>query len=360
MINKTVRLSFQKENFLIYLKNGRFIFLLFILLSATLYNAIIYNAAGYFESSNNSINTYWFISIFTYFNIIGLALYLVPFYFKNNNFKGFWIRFILLYILCSLGDFFWLKWLQQNGILSLTQNGTMQEISKAFFNELNAVLSTTGVLYFLELFEEIELSKATKAHLVFLKATEKKLNRSQSDLPYLQHSLKAILNLAKQKNTTNTLTPTSERMLWFSDILRYKLYGENDTLVSLQEELNMLQNVVQFYNSVVVSKDQSCDLEIGGKVLDWQIEKQSLIKITYPFLSDFDTEGFANFLIYIELVQGYLEITIQAECENAVYLSTIIDNCLQTANQNTALISMNNNSHPNHCNLKLCLKLQEK
>lgn len=360
MINKTLYLSFQKENFLIYLKNGRFIFLLFILASATIHNIIIYKAAGYFDDNNISINAYWMVSIFTYINIIGLSLYLVPFYFKNNNFKGFWIRFLFLYILCSLGDFFWIKWLQQNGILSLTENGRIAELSNAFFNELNAVLSTTGVLYFLELFEEIELSKATKAHIGFLKATEKKLNRSQADLPYLQHSLKAILNQAKQENNTNTLASTSERMLLFSDILRYKLYGENDTLVALQEELNIVQNLIQFYNSVALNKDQSCELEIEGKAFDWQIEKQSLIKIVYPFLSDFDKESFTNFLIYIEIIQDHLEITIQAECNNAVYLNAVIDNCLQAANQTTALFSMHNNSHQNQCNLNLCLKLQEK
>ncbi len=359
-MNKTLYHSFQKENFLIYLKNGRFIFLLFILLSATIHNTIIYKAAGYFNASHISLNTYWVVSIFTYINIIGLSLYLVPFYFKNNNFTGFWIRLILLYIFCSLGEFFGLKWLQQNGILSLTGNSFFIEISNAFFNELNAVLSTTGVLFFLELFEEIALSKATKAHIGFLEATEKKLNRSEADLPYLQNSLKAILNQAKQEKSANTTVSTSDRMLWFSDILRYKLYGENETLVALEDELNITKNLVYFYNSVIQFSTSTCDLEIDGKVMDWKIEKQSLIKIIYPFLSDIEKEAFTNFLIYIEIVQENLEITIQAECKNAVYLNKLIDNCLEATNQTTAVFSINNNSQPNQCNLNLCLKLQEK
>lgn len=361
MIKNVFNSQVRRENFFIYLKKGRFILLILILISIAFISKSNYQYAGYIPVRPYQPLTIFLITIFDYVISIGLSLFLIPFYFKVNEFRKFWYRFIILFIFCVLGEFVILKLLQQNHIIESIDQGLWVEFFFCLSNQLNVILLISGILYFFELFEEIDLSKATQSNIKAIKESVRKLQGTQTDLPYLLQSLRGIHKKLSSSNTEQKkFIQADESILLFSEILRYKLYGYEEENVPLEEEIKIVKDLVRFYNSVISDKKYYCDIEIFGNIKAWSIEKQQLVKIIYPFLSNSEDPHFFNLLFFMEINNNNIELTIQSESEFSVILKQTIDIMVETLDSTKNLIHYSKHCEPIQCSFNICLKLQEK
>ncbi len=178
----------------------------------------------------------------------------------------------------------------------------------AFFTSLTFVFLSTTVRFTIYWFRnertqrELE-NQRLSAELSFLK--------SQINPHFLFNSLNSIYSLAYQRSET-----TPDAILKLSEIMRYMLYECNDNKVSLEKELQYLQNYIDL-QKIRFGEKAFIDFKINGKVDGQQIVPLLLI----AFIENAFKHGIANdpaspIQILIELDEAHLHFFAQNKKHN--------------------------------------------
>lgn len=361
MVTAYFERKIKKQNQFIYLKKGRWIGVLFMLgLSILLAEARLHLYAFEIQKMFQNWNATLLISLPYFLAYVIMILYLVPYYFKRNKFKQFWIRISLSILIWTLMEFLILQYIAGRGWMPLYESAPLELFFKSFLNQMLNILGLTGILYIYEILEEVYLSKESLLNIQVWKESERQMIGTKTDFPYMLQSLRGINSKLKAEGRINETTHASESMLLFADILRYKLYGYDLVFVPVSEEIGVVSNLVRFYNSVLNTDIHSCDLEIVGQPGDWHIEKQLLINMVYPFLKNSEQPFFSNIVCFIEMEGGVLNLTLQADYTIAVEMEQILSIVTASVAKNTNITNFETQDDNNCLILNICLTLSKK
>jgi len=168
---------------------------------------------------------------------------------------------------------------------------------------LSTVLKFTTDWFLNERIQRDLENQRLSAELSFLK--------SQINPHFLFNSLNSIYSLAYQRSET-----TPDAILKLSEIMRYMLYECNDNEVSLEKELQYLQNYIEL-QKIRFGKKSYIDFKINGKVDGQQIVPLLLI----AFIENAFKHGVANdpgsaIRLLIEVDESHLYFFIQNRKHN--------------------------------------------
>lgn len=300
-----------------YFRRGKWIFHVLFLL--------IFLVGTIFKFSGSKINEWTVQKVLT---AIGLlmpfllffyfyCLYLVPYCFKRNKFKTFWIL-----LLCSLAIFPVIDYGLQKWALSslpklaekFANQSIWGSIIKVYIDFITSFVGFTSMLYFMEILEGINIHKETDLHKSQLTATELHRIKTQMNPDFMVRSLDGIIQLADQQDVQ---APGS--VIDFSDVLRYRLYRSKEKLVSLDEELTQLNNLFRLHNAIP-GQAASCTLETEGDATLALVVPLSLINIVEPLLTTFESGAHWSLLMYLLIEEKEIQVAVELATEqgNAV------------------------------------------
>lgn len=339
----------------IYTKKGRWLGLLALCAAVPLLQYLMYIAMRYWLPESGTYAALAAISLPGIAHILLITLFLVPYYFKQNLYRKFWVRMLLVFVTCSTAEFVVLRWLVSYELLQDSAGMGIWEISICAFNQLNVVILATGLLYFYEFFEEIYLARSTRGHIEVIRDSIRRMQGTRTDLPYLLQSLRGIRNQLNQKEHAEA---AGDSILLFADILRYKLYGYEQELVTVSEEFSVLSDLVRFYNVVLIDSRFEADVQLTGEAEQVKIEKQLLLRLIYPFISESENPQFMDLLFFIEMSEEEVNLTIQYEPILAAYHLNVVGKLRQTLKDRSDILNFEITTQSPQIQINICLKVQ--
>jgi two-component system LytT family sensor kinase len=252
----------------------------------------------------------WAVSLLAPFMVFFYfyCLYLIPFCFKRNKFKKFWIVLLLVLATFPLIDY----GLQELAMPHLPKLQSKQVrlpqwfiIGKTYFNFVTAFIGFTAMLYFMEILEGINIHKETDQNKTMLTATELHRIKTQMNPDFMVRSLDGIIALADHQDER---APGS--VVDFSDVLRYRLYRSKEKLVPLNEELGQLNNLFRLHNAIP-GQSGSCTLEIEGDPELALVVPLSLINVVEPLLTTFEANTDWSLLMYLLLEEREIQVAVE-------------------------------------------------
>jgi two-component system LytT family sensor kinase len=151
----------------------------------------------------------------------------------------------------------------------------------AFFTSITFVFLSTTVKFTVYWFRTERIQRELENQRL---SAELSFLRSQINPHFLFNSLNSIYSLAYQRSET-----TPDAILKLSEIMRYMLYECNDNRVSLEKELQYLQNYIDL-QKIRFGDKAFIDFKISGKVDGQQIVPLLLI----AFIENAFKHGIAN------------------------------------------------------------------
>lgn len=353
MVNNYFESNIKKRKHTIYTRNGRWIILLIILLICILNIFNEYNRWSAEYPSGKVIQATLLSAIPSILACLIFSIYQVPKLFKNYKYKKFWISLFTLTSILCLMEVGIIYLIYHWKLAALEQYSFFTFLQKAAYNNFGSILGTASYLFFIELLEEINLKKEMVSNAYVEHDSIRKLRGTKVDLPFMTQSLRAIRQGMDQHHHSSEMT------LLFADVLRYKLYGYENIYTELDDELKIIRQITTFYNYVISKDEYKAQLEIEGDSTHWQIQKQSLLNLIHPFLSN-TTEPLKNLLIYILVDTGNVYVAI--EFKNKQTIENTI--AIEKAQYNTALLSDTstfeiNNTEDNNTTINVCLTLKK-
>lgn len=353
MVTNYFHNNIQRKKSTIYTRGGRWIFIAFILLICLL--SVYGDFIKYTDQSYPKINVLkaaFIVAIPLITCCITFCLYLVPKVFKNANYRKFWIQFILFTTVCIFTEVV-LQYLVYH------QNWAMQEehnfifyFKRAMYNNIGTILGITSVLFFIEMIEEISLKREIVSNAYVRNDSLRKMQGTKMDLPFMTQSLRAI------KQSIHNNQDASEMTLLFADVLRYKLYGYEHMYIRLEEEIDIIQQMISFNNYVIKEDHLKTTIDIDGEVGNWYIQKQSLLNLIHPFISN-TSQPLKNLLIYILIDAPQVYVAIEFNKSDIIETKIMMEKA--QANTRTLVDTSTfeiNNSDDNTTTINACLTLK--
>lgn len=243
------------------------------------------------------------------------CLYLIPYCFKRNRYKRFWLLLLALLVLFPFIDYE-LQWLALPKLPKLRENLEGYEpwfiIGSIYSNFVSSFVGFTSLLYFMELLENVNINKETAAYRKELASTELHRIKTQMNPEFMTRSLDGIIQLADKADSN---APAA--VIDFSDVLRYRLYRSKERLVALEDELAQLHNLFSFHNALPGRQGTATLEREGGPLEGAQVVPLSLINIAEPLLATFRPNSGWSVLMYLLIedreIQVAIELTAPAE-----------------------------------------------
>jgi hypothetical protein len=250
------------------------------------------------------------------------CLYLVPYCFKRNKFKQFWI-----FLLSSLAAFpiidyglqIWALPLLPKLAEKFANQPVWLSIAKAYVNFTTSFVGFTSMLYFMEILEGINIHKETSQHKSQLTATELHRIKTQMNPDFMVRSLDGIIQLADQQDAH-----APDAVIEFSDVLRYRLYRSKERLVPLDEELTQLNNLFKLHNAIP-GQNASCTLEIEGDTTLASAVPLSLIHIVEPLLTTFEPGTNWSLLMYMLIEEKEIQVAVELTTDQGNTVGTVTE-----------------------------------
>lgn len=244
------------------------------------------------------------VALFYYF----YCLYLVPNYFKRNQFVKFWLYLIVSLFVISIVDFLWNAYGSQfypkgfNDMYNFNFKDYFQLITQGYL--INFLLFS-ALLYLIEVSEGIHTWKQIKNTQTDLSQTEKLLSNTQLSPNFIMESLDNIIKLIENNNDN-----AGDSTLLFSEILRYKLYKSDAKKVPIQEEITQLENIFSLHK---IKHQTYLLLETQLDASITQISPLLIINIIEPFLETFEINSIWSMESIVFLEQSELNISIDIQ-----------------------------------------------
>lgn len=346
--------SIQKQNRLIYIKNGRFIALIIIaFISIFLFSDNSYIISN-LETDNalleNPVYQFLYGLIITIpfvIFMIWFCITLIPQYFKRSLYKQFWLKLIsglattilLTYLLhCLL-----ISGIKPFGDLFENNIGIIP-LQTIIFNTIFNFLQFMSWLFLVESFENIHLIRDTQKLDQEYEAIKSNREMRAFNSDYLFQSLDNIIHLA-EKNDAGT----PQYILDFAQSLRYKLYFREQK-VGFNEEIEQLKNLLSVYN---IDKSQY-HISIIGQNNDIAIPKMSLIMILDGILIHLNKNDFFYLDIVCHYEEAQLLIAFDLQFQNE-HAKTIIDQIANYLSNLVAETTIEIQKTIHSINIQLCL-----
>jgi two-component system LytT family sensor kinase len=313
MIHQYIERKLQQKNRGVYFKKGKWILHLVSLL--VIWIAFTVKLSGNKLSGNLSVplsagllNMVPFV-IFFYF----YCLYLIPSCFKRNQYKKFWLILISLLLVFPLIDYCVKEMLLQ-AFPSIKGQDAKQGTAMSLFSSYKGFIGNftgfTSMLYIMELLEEVRTSKEIHLNSNQLILTERNMVKTRMNPQFMIRSLDGITRLAE---TSSEEAPAS--VVTFSDVLRYRLYHSARKTILLEEELQYLDNLLRFQNTIN-GTEAACALDIEGDTTNKYLPPLSLINIAEPLLNTYDDTDEWSLLYYLLIEEDALQIAIELSTGN--------------------------------------------
>ncbi|HVW94688.1 MAG TPA: sensor histidine kinase [Mucilaginibacter sp.] len=243
----------------------------------------------FLAQSNSKLKSEELFVIFILFPLINIGLFyinyliLLPQFLNKKRYSVFAVAVIVTIIV-----FGFLKYgmaLCFKHVILIHNNGHQISFFSYFLNTvftsliflfLSTALKFTSDWFINERIQRDLENQRLSAELAFLK--------SQINPHFLFNSLNSIYSLAYQRSAT-----TPEAILKLSEIMRYMLYECNDNKVSLEKELQYLQNYIDL-QKIRFSDKAYIDFKVEGRVEGQQIVPLLLI----AFIENSFKHGVAN------------------------------------------------------------------
>lgn len=243
----------------------------------------------------------------------GYCLYLIPFCFKRNRYRKFWLLLAAMLAVFPLIDHLCLHWAARGlpGLRKkLDNDGTWLPLLKTYFNFTTSFFGFTAFLYFMELLEGIHTHKETDRNQVQLAATELHRIKTQMNPDFMIRSLEGIIQLEAQDSEW---APGS--VIDFSDVLRYRLYRSKERLVTLKEELSQLANLCRLHNALP-GQENTVTLETEGDDEASVLVPLSLINIAEPLLTTFREGKTWSLLLYLLIEEKEIQLAAELSTDD--------------------------------------------
>lgn len=236
------------------------------------------------------------------------CLYLLPYCFKQQHYKKFWIQLTLLLLIFPAIDFY-IQWNIKDSLPSLAEDltgkGIPENIAKTYISFLSSFALLTAMLYFCELLEEISTVKETEQHKKEHYAAALNKIKTQINPAFMSASLDGIIDLAEAGDNR-----ASEAVIHFADILRYRLYKSKNKLVPVEQEITQLQNLFALQHTFP-KHCSNCTLEIEGSIQAARMVPLTLITLVEPLLNQEQNDGNGSLLMYLLLEEDAIQVAIE-------------------------------------------------
>jgi two-component system LytT family sensor kinase len=236
------------------------------------------------------------------------CLYLLPYCFKLQHYKKFWIQLILLLLIFPAIDFY-IQWNIKDSLPSLAKDfagiGILENIAKTYVSFLSSFALLTAMLYFCELLEEISTVKETEQHNKEHYMAALNRIKTQINPAFMSASLDGIIDLAEAKDNR-----AAEAVIQFSDVLRYRLYKSKNRLVAIEQEITQLQNLFHLQHSLS-DRGCNCNLEIEGNIHEGRMVPLSLITLVEPLFNIKNTTDDISLLMYLLIEEREIQVAIE-------------------------------------------------
>jgi two-component system, LytTR family, sensor kinase len=216
-----------------------------------------------------SFNFSNFLSAYAYIlwqNLYVLFINLLIFHLLRNfvstrTKKAGWVilSIVLVLLLMSFGFFFWEN-LGNSFINTLSKTETRElSIGHIFPNMLYQLLGILYFTFFKLAIGNLTLKSKNQQLQIEKKNSELSFLKSQTNPHFLFNTLNNIYSLARDKSDL-----TADSVLRLSDILRYMLYGTQSNLVTVDKEVNIIEEYIElekmrYYNSLKISFRKNID-----------------------------------------------------------------------------------------------------
>lgn len=355
MVNQYIERKLLRKNLGVYFKKGKWI--LHVLFLSGLWGAITIQLSEdnihIFNSEREGLGSFLRLIPFIAF-FYTYCLYLIPYCFKRNQFKKFWILLILLLVVAPIIDIGWqytiASWIPSiaASLKKSTLPHQLKETYKLFFSNFAGFSS---MLFLMELLEGVRTSKDTHDNSTQLLATEKQLIKTRMDPKFINQSLDGIIRLTSAKDDA-----APDSVIRFSDVLRYRLYRSAERYVLLDEELQQLGNLIRFHNAIHEA-DAFCTLETEGLTEKKHLPPLSLINITEPLLNLYAPGIGWSLLIYILVEENELQAAVELSADHPHLSATFdtIEKNLQSIFGDKAIFSVETEATAN--SVRICIPI---
>jgi len=233
---------------------------------------------------------------------------MVPYLFKQNHYKKFWLE-LTLQILILPPLFFLIQMATKSmlpGIVEdFAEHGELYNLGKAYLSFISIFVSFTSMLYFMELLEEVNTVTETDQHKREHYMAALNRIKTQINPVFMSESLDGIIALAENKDDK-----AADAVIHFADVLRYRLYKSKNKLVPIDQEIAQLQNLFELRKSSPLYLN-NCTLEIEGTFPDARMVPMTLISLVESLLIFGKHEADWSLLMYLLPDENEIQVAIE-------------------------------------------------
>jgi two-component system LytT family sensor kinase len=338
----------------IYFKKGRWglhaIMLLLFWLAMIVEAVDEFKGLTFYKFCIASLPIIPFILFFYYY-----CLYLVPYCFKQGQYKKFWLELLLL--LLVLPPIVFLIQLNLQHSLpeveaKLSSNSHLMILGKAYYTFLTSFAGFTSMLYLMELLEEVSTVKETAQHKQEHYTAALNKIKTQINPTFMAESLDGIIHLAETKEQN-----AAEAVIHFADVLRYRLYKSKSRLVETAQEIAQLHNLFLLQQSFP-NQCGNCSLEIEGEIQEGQIVPLTLINLVEPLLNFGKHEKDWSLLMYLLPEETGIQVAIELNATPSLVLEQQFDKIKEDLEQLTHKgINFTIEKEPHNYSLRTCIPI---
>ncbi|TDQ11695.1 histidine kinase [Pedobacter metabolipauper] len=207
------------------------------------------------------------------------CLFLIPYFFKRNKNATFWLLVVsCILVFCAIDLAFSENFVRMSNH-SFPKGYTLKD--KYFDNLYGYVLNFlifSVILFFMEKNEETHTQLELDKEKMEIEQVKLDLLKTNISPDFLMRSLGQL-----KKSASNHEESTSESILTFSDLLRYRLYSNKKEETRLTDELNALQSFVHFISLNQTENNLQVVLNVQGESTNKCLAPLALVNILEPF-----------------------------------------------------------------------------
>ncbi|EDM38374.1 putative two-component system sensor protein histidine kinase [Pedobacter sp. BAL39] len=214
------------------------------------------------------------IAIFYYVH----CLILIPYFFRRNRYLLFWTLVVIGYFGITAIDVVWYKTVIWPHEPAIQAKSFMDHYQTRLSGYLMNFFIFSIMLYFMEKNEENDTLKEVEDEKKKIEQVKLDMLKTNISPDFLLRSLRQLKQAAAVPEEY-----TSEAILTFADLLRYRLYRGRNASSALKEELAAFQSFIHFIDLEKHQHHLSVELTMQGEAEDKIISPLSLVNLLEPF-----------------------------------------------------------------------------
>jgi len=206
------------------------------------------------------------------------CLYLIPYFFKRNKNFAFWSIVIACYFLFPALDVLYNKVFVRLSEPIPKDASFLGLYTRNLSGYLLNFLIFSMMLFFMEKNEEGHTESEMEKEQLEIEQVKLEMLKTNISPDFLMRSLAQL-----KQSATNRMDNTSDAILTFSDLLRYRLYSKSKESTKLIEELDALHSFIRFIDLNRDINNLTIDLQIQGDPSNKSVAPLALVNIMEPF-----------------------------------------------------------------------------